>query len=64
MNERTHLLSSHDKLEEEFTTEDFSEKEYLNFYDSSLQIYQQKIKNDWKMIFIDFAVINKNKYYI
>lgn len=42
MNERTHLLSSHDKLEKEFTTtEDCFEEEYLSLYDCSLEIYQQ-----------------------
>ena len=41
MNEKTHLLSSLDKLEKEFTTEDVFEEEYLSLYDCSLQIYQQ-----------------------
>ena len=43
--EKTHLLTSHDKLEVEkgFPTEDFFEEEYLSLYDCSLQIYQQTI---------------------
>ena len=44
MNEKTYLLSSHDKLEKESetsSTDDFFEEEYLSLYDCSLEIYQQ-----------------------
>ena len=41
LNEKTHLLSSHEKLEKEFSDDDFFEEEYLSLYDCSLEIYQQ-----------------------
>ena len=45
LNEKTHLLSLLEKVEKDFTTEEFFEEEYLSLYDCSLQIYKQARDN-------------------
>ena len=51
LNEKTHLLASHDQPEMEFQPEDVFEEEYLSLYDCSLEIYQQT-KNDCQWFYV------------